>query len=175
MPAAGRLGDDSFVPADSHGSPCCDHAAIGPAVTGSRNVLINNREALRVNDRGVHKTCCGPNTWVAMRGAPAVLINDKPAHRLGDADKHCGGMGELVQGSPNVLIGDVAGPEPEKAFDQGFVVRYHVTGEPLANVRYRIVREDGSAVEGRTDAQGLTQRVSAPRPELLKLELFDDD
>jgi uncharacterized Zn-binding protein involved in type VI secretion len=175
MQNAGRLGDRSRVPQDSHGAPCCDHEAIGPAVTGSKNVLINNRPALRVNDRGKHSSCCGPNTWVAVRGAPAVLINDKPAHRKGDADKHCGGMGEMIEGSANVLIGNVSGGAPQTSFDQAFVVKWDVTGEPLANVRYRIVREDGSVVEGRTNDKGETQRVSAAHPELLKLELFDDD
>jgi hypothetical protein len=136
--------------------------------------LINNREALRVNDRGVHSTCCGPNKWVAVRGAPAVHINNRAAHRVGDADKHCGGMGELVQGSPNVLIGDVAGPDPEQAFDQGFVVRYHGSREPIPDVRYRIIREDGSTVEGKTDAQGRTVRVASAYPEILRLELLND-
>lgn len=38
------------------------------------------------------------------------------------------------------------------------------TGEPLANQRYRVTMEDGQIVEGRTDAQGLTQILTSTIP-----------
>lgn len=106
MPAQGRLGDKSFVPADAHGCGGCPHPAIGPATTGSPTVVVNNQPALRVTDTGQHVACCGPNTWKAVKGSPTVLINHLKAHRLGDDDLHCGGMGFLVEGSPNVVVGD---------------------------------------------------------------------
>jgi uncharacterized Zn-binding protein involved in type VI secretion len=34
------------------------------------------------------------------------MINSKPAHRMGDATKHCGGSGKLIAGSSNVIVGD---------------------------------------------------------------------
>lgn len=105
MPAQGRLGDKSYVASDAHGCPSCAHPAIGPAVSGSPNVLVNGMPALRLGDNGVHSSCCGPNTWTAVAGSGTVLINNKPAHRLGDADQHCGGAGKLVEGSPDVLVG----------------------------------------------------------------------
>lgn len=108
MPAQGRLGDTSKVPADAHGCPGCPHPAVGPAITGSPNVQVNGLAALRVTDMGIHAACCGPNTWQAFRGSPTVLINNLRAHRLGDDDLHCGGMGSLIQGSPNVFVGDSA-------------------------------------------------------------------
>jgi uncharacterized Zn-binding protein involved in type VI secretion len=100
-----RLGDRSFVPSDVHGSGCCPHPCIGPAVTGSADVLVNNQPALRVGDSGVHATCCGPNTWIAVEGSATVLINNRRAHRLDDLDQHCGGPGQMVEGSANVLVG----------------------------------------------------------------------
>lgn len=102
----GRLGDKSMVPADAHGCPACPHPAIGPAITGALTVLVNDLPALRVTDTGMHAACCGPNTWVAVKGSPTVLIEYRQAHRLGDDDQHCGGMGTLIMGSPNVLVGD---------------------------------------------------------------------
>ena len=105
MPPAGRLTDDSLVAADAHGCIACPHPCVGPAISGSPNVLINSLPALRVTDKGVHAACCGPNTWTAVAGSGTVLINSLPAHRLGDADKHCGGMGNLIVGSPDVIIG----------------------------------------------------------------------
>jgi uncharacterized Zn-binding protein involved in type VI secretion len=68
-------------------------------------VNVNSLPALRVGDNGVHMACCGPNTWTAQAGSSTVFINNKAAHRQGDADKHCGGMGKLIMGSPNVIVG----------------------------------------------------------------------
>ena len=34
------------------------HPAIGPAISGSPDVLINGRPALRIDDIGVHAACC---------------------------------------------------------------------------------------------------------------------
>lgn len=105
MPPQGRLGDKSQAPVDAHGCPACPHPAIGPAVQGSPNVLVNNRPALRVGDQGIHAACCGFNMWVATQGSGTVLINNMPAHRMGDMDQHCGGVGTLIEGSPDVIVG----------------------------------------------------------------------
>jgi uncharacterized Zn-binding protein involved in type VI secretion len=101
----GRLGDKAFVPADAHGCPACPHPCIGPAIQGSPNVNCNSRPALRVNDPGVHAACCGPNTWNAATGSGTVFINGLQAHRLGDTTAHCGGTGQLIEGSGNVFTG----------------------------------------------------------------------
>lgn len=105
MPPQGRLGDLSQVPADAHGCPACPHPCVGPAIIGSPTVNVNQMPALRVDDTGIHMACCGPNTWTAQAGSSTVFINSKAAHRQGDADKHCGGMGKLITGSPNVIVG----------------------------------------------------------------------
>lgn len=105
MPPQGRLGDKGFVPADAHVCPACPHPCIGPAISGSPNVMVNSRPALRVNDNGIHAACCGPNTWVATKGSGSVFINHLPAHRLNDQQAHCGGTGMLVEGSNNVITG----------------------------------------------------------------------
>jgi len=53
----------------------------------------------------VHSGCCGSNTWVAANGSDSVFINGRPAHRVGDDDEHCGGIGQMIAGSPNVFTG----------------------------------------------------------------------
>lgn len=155
MRRAGRLGDRSHVPADSHGCPSCAHEAIGPAVTGSSNVLMNNRAALRLNDRGVHSSCCGSNEWAGIEGAPRVLINRRPAHRVGDKDEHCGGVGNLVQGSPNILIGNYChgGTFPAKKTWIGIRLLNDL-GEPVPDAEYELTLPDGSIVSGTTNAAG---------------------
>lgn len=106
MPPQARLGDKALVPADAHGCPACPHTATGPAIAGSPNVLVNGRPAIRVDDPGIHAACCGPNKWNAKTGSRSVLINGRKAHRLSDLVRHCGGMGQTIEGSPNVLVGD---------------------------------------------------------------------
>jgi len=105
MAKQSRLGDRSRVPKDSHGRPCCSHNCIGPAESGSPDVEVNGRAALRVTDTGVHSHCCGPNTWIATQGSATVFINNLEAHRLGDQDQHCGGPGNMIEGSDDVLVG----------------------------------------------------------------------
>jgi uncharacterized Zn-binding protein involved in type VI secretion len=105
MQPQSRLGDYSRVPADDHGKECCKHDCQGPAETGSSNVMVNSLPALRVTDTGIHYHCCDANTWVAVAGSRTVLINNLRAHRKGDADKHCGGPGFMIQGSANVMVG----------------------------------------------------------------------
>ncbi|HEY0992974.1 MAG TPA: PAAR domain-containing protein, partial [Kofleriaceae bacterium] len=109
MPGQGRLGDKANVPLCAHGCPACPHPAVGPAIQGSPDVNVNRRPALRVDDPGVHMACCGTNTWTATRGCMTVFINNKAAHRMGDQNRHCGGMGQLVEGSPNVIVGESGG------------------------------------------------------------------
>lgn len=105
MPGAARLGDKSQAPADVHGCLACPHPVVGPAIAGSPNVNINGRPAVRVGDNGVHAVCCGPNTWQAVKGSGTVMINNKPAHRMGDTDQHCGGVGQMIEGSADVIVG----------------------------------------------------------------------
>jgi hypothetical protein len=69
-------------------------------------VNVNRRPALRVDDPGIHSACCGANTWTATEGSATVFINGKGAHRMGDQNRHCGGMGRLIEGSSNVIVGE---------------------------------------------------------------------
>jgi len=85
--------------------PLCPHTAVGPAIMGSPDVMVNNMPALRVTDTGIHAACCGPNIWMAMEGSETVMINNLPAHRLMDEDMHCGGMGMMIEGSEDVFVG----------------------------------------------------------------------
>lgn len=105
MPPQSRLGDKSNVPVDAHGCPACPHPAVGPAIVGSPNVMVNSKPALRKDDKGIHMACCGSNTWTAAAGSGTVMINNKAAHRLGDQDTHCGGSGQMIEGSANVITG----------------------------------------------------------------------
>ena len=113
MPEQGRVGDNAQCTCDAHGCPGCPHVVIGPGIQGSPDVLVNDKPALRVGDAGMHAACCGPNMWHATMGSSTVFINNKPAHRKDDMTTHCGGTGQLIIGSPDVIVGDVGTGEAQ--------------------------------------------------------------
>ncbi len=179
MPPQARIGDPSQVPADAHGCPACPHTALGPAVQGSKNVLVNSLPAVRIGDQGIHAACCGPNTWNAKTGSRSVLINGRKAHRKGDLVSHCGGSGHTIAGSPNVIVGDMSQGathnEETQAHDVTFVVHYEGTQQPIPNVRYRITLAKGQILEGQTDGHGMTQMVNTEHAELVKIEILGSE
>src|SRR6185312_13344371 len=73
----------------------------GEASAGSPDVIIDNRAALRAGDggQGFHTT----------DGSAGVFIDGLPAIRQGDPTDHKGTQGEVLQGSPDVIIGSRAG------------------------------------------------------------------
>ena len=105
MPGLSHISILGHVAHDAHGCPSCPHTCVGPAITGSPDVLVNRRPVLRVNDRGIHAGCCGPNTWEAAKGSSTVFVNGRAAVRQGDETRHCGGVGSVQGGSPNVNAG----------------------------------------------------------------------
>ena len=97
--------------ADAHGCPSCPHPGTGPLVNVSTDVFINSKGAGRKNDLGVHAVCCGPNNYTVNAGSPSVYINSQPGARLQDKTKHCGGNGQMIEGSPDVFFDDGASAE----------------------------------------------------------------
>ena len=179
MLAAGRRGDRSEI----REKKCdgCGKLAVGPAVSASDNVLVNGRPSVRVHDTGAHTEGSPDGAWEAVEGAPAVLINSRNAHRLGDGDKHRSGKGALMEGSPNVLIGNrVLGGAPATPGSEahGFEGGFHLLdddGAPLANVPYVIRSASGQEHRGRTSGHGHTALVFTEKEEELELEILDDD
>ena len=75
----------------------------------------------------------------------------------------------LSAASPTPLID----PSP-KDFDEAFVLTSELTGKPLANRRYRIIRSDGTNEEGVTDDQGMTHLVMSTGREDLSIEVVQE-
>ena len=61
--------------------------------------------ALRKDDLGIHAVCCGPNMWQANAGSGDRLHQRQGRHRNSDVTKHCGGVGKMIQGSDDVIVG----------------------------------------------------------------------
>jgi uncharacterized Zn-binding protein involved in type VI secretion len=56
-------------------------------------------------------------------------------------------------------------------YDQRFLVVNDATGEPLKDRRYKL-RYSGGELQGRTDAQGYTERVSGSAGESVEIDVF---
>ena len=70
---------------------------------------------------------------------------------------------------------NVTSPTGEAAHDQQTVLRWIGTDEPIKNQRYRITTEDGRTFEGRTDANGMTERFTSTIPfGRYSIEALDD-
>jgi uncharacterized Zn-binding protein involved in type VI secretion len=88
------VGDFVFCHACSHGCPQCPHEVVGTIGSGSSTVKVRGKSAARVGDGGMHiETCCGSNTFSIEEGDNEVLIDGKPAAKIGSKTQHCGGIG----------------------------------------------------------------------------------
>ncbi|VXB18070.1 Rhs element Vgr protein [Pseudomonas sp. 8AS] len=174
---AARVSDTDACPLPGHGP--------NPVVVGSPNVLINNLPAARVGDA----TACGDTITV---GIPTILINGMPIAHLGSATAH-GGV--IISGSGNVLVGSSGGGAPMSPVGAlqigGAIAAVAVTasalladdsgniqfdeqlrlqapnGQPYSLLPYTLTLENGSQINGTTDAEGKTQRIQTTSPQTI--------
>jgi hypothetical protein len=52
----------------------------------------------------------------------------------------------------------------DAAFDMHFLLQGDQSGKPLANVPYKLTLEDGMEIIGKTNKEGLTEKISAAYP-----------
>lgn len=97
MPPAVRIGGDQHVcPAATGPVPHVGGPIVGPGVP---TVLIGGLPAAVMGDAC---TCVGPPSTV-VKGSMTVLVQNRPAARLGDQTAHGGTI--VGPGMPTVLIG----------------------------------------------------------------------
>lgn len=158
---AARVSDPTACPLPGHGS--------NPIAVGSGDVFFDGLAAARQGDTSA---CSG-----ALVGglASTVLINGRPAATLGSLGTH---GNTVTAGSATVLIGDTHTPAafvpPVPLVMPGFDAQFQLKnglGDPLANSRYLIRRQDGSLEGGITNDQGLTHRLAAHESSE-KIEVF---
>ena len=97
MPEQARIGDRNVM-----------HCSAHTMDTGSANVIVNGRGAVRVGDLTITHlrpsgSGCSPHIAAVVSGSQKVIINGMGAARLGDP---LGGCTAIAEGSPNVITGD---------------------------------------------------------------------
>lgn len=99
MPPAARITDMHTCPMQTPAFPSPIPHVGGPVVgPGVPNVLIGKMPAAVVGDMCV---CVGPPDTI-VKGSATVMINGRPAARMGDTTAH---GGTIAVGCPTVIIG----------------------------------------------------------------------
>jgi uncharacterized Zn-binding protein involved in type VI secretion len=151
-----RIGDKVSCPKHGHGNPTV-------IVSGDPTCIIDGQPAARHGD----KTACG-----------ATLLSSQVTTTI-DAG---GGGGDTRQASSGALASSAAlassgtlthAPQtpPTENFDMHFLVKDEDSGNPMANVPYKLTLETGRSITGFTDQHGLTQVIGADSPLAAKLEV----
>ncbi len=136
----------------------------------------------------------GHGTTVIVSGDPTMIIDGKAAARHGDMCA-CGATLISSQFVSSVSDGGASSPQaasqaqqatagaaglltrllpPDDAdvtHDMHFLVKDDETGQPLSNVPYKLTLVGGRSVTGRTDAQGLTEKISSTSSQIAKIEV----
>lgn len=165
----------------------------GAVITGTPFTDIDGSPVARVGDKATCAKCNG--TFPIVTGDTTFLIDGQPAARERDA-LACGcklmsirqfrvfldectsndpvaDAAMLSAGSPASVHTPLNDPT-SKEFDEAFVLTSELTGKPLANRRYRIVRASGSNEEGITDDHGMTHVVKSVGREDLSIEVAQE-
>ena len=123
-------------------------------VTSAKRVVLTASEEIVLQ---------APKVTVLSKGAQAAFGDGAITHQctgnfdVKSAKVEFAGAGD---GAPPVL----KVPPSTAEHDQRVRMVDMSTGEPLANQRYRVTMEDGQIVEGKTDAEGLTQILTSAIP-----------
>jgi len=95
---------------------------------------------------------------VAIEGS-SVAVSGQSVQMMGG-----GGAGAAA------AVAAVAAVAATTTHDQHFLVQDEKTGKPLANIPYKITLENGKSIEGKTDASGLTEKISDTSSTIATLE-----
>ncbi|MCR6479986.1 type VI secretion system tip protein VgrG [Variovorax sp. ZS18.2.2] len=119
-------------------------------VTGPRQIVISAGEEIVLQAPKIRFVAQGTQV---DHGGGRIVEQSQTLHHIMSPDFSIGGAGG---GSPSVNV-----PSSKASFNQQVVMRWHGSEEPMKNQKYRITAEDGKVVEGRTDAQGKTERFDS--------------
>ena len=140
------------------------------AHAGSPDVIIDNRAALRVGDggQGFHTT----------DGSAGVFIDGLPAVRQGDPTDHQGTQGEVLQGSPDVIIGSHAGASRARPHDRSVALQVtDALGRPVHGVTVRAScpheHRPAETVDGATTVGGLCSGAAVSVQKTLQSGTWD--
>ncbi len=160
----------------------------GTVVSGSPFTDIDGKPVARIGDSVV---CMRHGPTVIVSGDSTMIIDGQPVARHGDGvacgcslisvqqvhvhiDAGGAGAAAAVAAEP-ALSEALAAGEEDGEFDLDFLVTEQGSGEPLADWPYRIELACGREIEGRTDSEGKTAKLSSKEAETATLHVYMPD
>ncbi|WP_254782770.1 PAAR domain-containing protein [Lysobacter sp. yr284] len=163
----------------------------GSVVSGSPFTDIDGKPVARIGDSVV---CLRHGPTVIVSGDSTMIVDGQPVARHGDglactcslvavqqAHVHIasGGAGAAASAAAAEAAAAAApGDEQEAAghdYDQHFLLVEEAGGEPLKDWPYLIELPSGKKIEGRTDAEGKTRKISSQEAELATLSVLEPE
>lgn len=153
----------------------------GVVITGSESTDVDGKPVARIGDQVTCPRKGHGSVTTIVTGDVTAIIDGRPLARHGDLTA-CGATlisGQMIayadegsssgQGASSVstaasAASSFAGNEESHSYDLQFLVRGDKTGKPMANTPYKITLDNGREFTGKTDKNGLTQKVSADYP-----------
>lgn len=145
-----RVGDQVTCPKKGHGTTVI--------VTGDPTMIVDGAPVARHGD----KCACG-----------ATLISSQAVSGVIDLSSPAGTAWRTTVGPGKDTLHEVPTNAPlakAPTHDLHFLVRDASTGSPLSNIPYRITLEDGHAITGVTDHEGLTDKIQAHNAQIATIE-----
>lgn len=153
----------------------------GVVITGSESTDVDGKPVARIGDQVTCPRKGHGSVTTIVTGDVTAIIDGRPLARHGDLTA-CGATlmsGQMIaytddscssgQGASSVpaaasAASSFAGNKVNHSYDLLFLVQGDKTGKPMANTPYEITLDNGRKFSGKTDRNGLTQKVSADYP-----------
>jgi len=124
----------------------------------SKSVTVAAKQHVKLTAQGAYLQLEGGN--ILVHGPGTMSFKASMKELTGPADGSAG--------KPSL-------PQAKDLYNEAFVLNHEKTGEPMANVPYRLESASGQILEGITDAEGRTQRLFTSKAEQVKLFLLNQD
>lgn len=146
-----RVGDRVTCPKRGHGTTVI--------VTGDPTMIIDGQPAARHGD----KCACG-----------AILISSQAVSTVGGGGGGGSGAGAGGAGTASAAASSATTAAANAPHDQCFLL-CDPTGHPLVDQPYALTLSSGRRIEGRTDGEGLTQRIDGVAGDEVTLEVLSEE
>nr|WP_254696218.1 PAAR domain-containing protein [Lysobacter enzymogenes] len=161
----------------------------GSVVSGSPFTDIDGKPVARIGDSVV---CLRHGPTVIVSGDSSMIVDGQPVARHGDGLACTCSLVAVQQAHVHIASGGAGGAASAAAastvaaaqedeevaghdYDQHFLLVDEAGGEPLKDWPYLIELPSGKKIEGRTDAEGKTRKISSQEAELATLSVLEPE
>ena len=105
---------------------------------------------------------------------PRLIANQTLRSQVIDGATATSYVAEMAES--NGVVADAGGSSRDlHSFDLDFLITNEITGQPAVDQPYVLELVSGARLEGRTDQNGKTQRISAKQAEHVTLQVYESD